>query len=258
MLTKVEVLGLAATAIGLFALRLASLPGLLFFPLLAVLTGLIYFDLAEKFSFQRRLLADVYLRQESSFAGLLRQPSNLRYVLVAPASVLAFITYVAIYSSSAAEWIAICGGLVLAQVLVSQLRPLLNKNFADPFSELYARRLFIGSAVILVLIGIALGTLVTSVWSDHSTASARSNADLTIKEVKHRTKLVRHCVRTKRFLDLELLRVRDIQGWPYGWAIFFYFLIPNAVPAVGVVSLYGSAKLILRNKEAPCPPSCDA
>ena len=80
---------------------------------------------------------------------------------------------------------------------------------------------------------------------DYSEKTALEVADEVIGTTNHNVKSIQHCLRTLRFFDLELLRVRDrvnATPWPFGWAIYLFFLIPNAIPAYGMVALFSGAR----------------
>jgi hypothetical protein len=249
-MTPIEKTALIWTLILLVVLHSISVPWWLFVPIQIGLSWLIFTYLIERASFKQRMLLDVYVRPESSVRKVLASPSvSIQVVLAGVAFVLAFITYVSTYAASYLELLVTCGMIAGAECLRQIWEPMLRCHLVDTFRESYARTIFSGSAVLLILLGLALTTLFESLRVDYSNATALSIANETIESVKHNTKFVRHFIRTVRYFELELLRIRDAMGWPFGWAVFLFFLLPNAIPAAGAVAIYGAAKLLVKQWE---------
>lgn len=126
-----------------------------------------------------------------------------------------------------------------------QISAPIDTNLVEHLAELAHLRVFYWFAVVIVLLSLALSNVTKGFFEDYSQKTSDQLATQTIETVKHPVRFVQHCVRTLRYSEYQLLRVRDINGWPYGWLIYFFFLVPNAIPAFGLVILYTGGERIV-------------
>jgi hypothetical protein len=158
----------------------------------------------------------------------------LRWIAASVAVPLAIVTYISVYGYDLWDCLAVAIGIYGARLLHGQISAPIDANLAEHLTELAHLRVYYWLAVVAVLAALALSSVAKGFFSDYSQATSDQLATQTIETVKHPVKFVQHCVRTLRYSELQLLRVRDINGWPYGWLIYFFFLVPNALPAFGV------------------------
>ncbi|MEQ8835794.1 MAG: hypothetical protein RID07_03220 [Lacipirellulaceae bacterium] len=104
--------------------------------------------------------------------------------------------------------------------------------------ELAHLKVYYWIAIICTLGCLATISIAKGFSTDYSGYSSNSIATQVIEEIKHPVEFLQHCSRTIRFSELQLLRIRDIVGLPYGWVLYMFFLIPNALPAFGLVTLF--------------------
>lgn len=227
-----------ASTIGILLLSYVPLP---FYLLIPVLGALVYFMHLQVFytrTLAREFWISTYLRDESPIRTFLRTTKWLRLISVALCIPLALATYIVIFSYDFIDCIAISAAVFVASTIHKKLSRPVDTNIAERLTELTHVRVFYWFAVILVLCFIALTSVAKGIATDHSASTSNEIATETIDGVKHPVLIVRHCVRTLRYFELQMLRIRDLNGWPYGWLIYFFFLIPNALPAYGLVTLF--------------------
>lgn len=231
---------------------LSTVPlGILF--LLPVLAAMIFAMHAQ--IFHTRVLAKsfwltTYLRADSPIRQFLLGSTLLKWVAAIVAIPLATITYIAIYGYDLWDCTAVALGIFAARRIHQAISAPIDGNLAEHLVELTHLRIFYWFAVVCVLLALAISSIGKGLFTDYSSATSDQIATETIETVKHPVRFVQHCVRTFRYSELQLLRIRDINGWPYGWLIYLFFLIPNALPAFGIVTLYsGGERLFLRWSE---------
>lgn len=230
------------TSLGLMGIGYFPVPwwGLLL--ILIALACLMQIDL-----FQRRLVArefwlNTYLRPESRLREWLQRTRFLKALSFAIAIALSLVVYVYNYSFVLTDVIAIASALAVAAVTHQRLTPGIDSNIAQAFTRSTHDRVFHWFAVVLVVLFLAMATLIRGLNVDYSSATASDIADQTIAEVKHPVAWVKYAVRALIFFELESIRIRDQIGWPLGWLVYLFLLIPNAFAAYGIVSLYGGIK----------------
>lgn len=223
------------------------------FLLLAVLIAMVFTMQAQVFhtrSLAKSFWLTTYLRSESPIRELLKGSMVLTWLSVIISIPLATITYIAIYGYDLWDCTAIAIGIFSARRIHQAISSPIDTHLAEHLVELTHLRIFYWLAVICVLVALALSSIGKGLFTDYSTLTSDQIATQTIETVKHPVRFVQHCVRTLRFSELQLLRIRDINGWPYGWLIYLFFLAPNALPAFGLVTLYcGGERLVFRRKE---------
>jgi hypothetical protein len=221
--------------------------------LLLILLGLMYHISFQYMSdcavFQRRLWLDLYLLPNSAWRSRLTQTQVLRAVAAVAAAVLTIATYLALYAEAFHTVVSITGMIAAADFICRRFYHHLTDNLVSTYAEISRRRLSASVAIAFVLIGLLFTRLYESVSTDYSDETARSIARKTIDDVKHPVIIARHWKRTVRYYDLTLLRIRDTLGWPAGWIVYIAFLIPNAISATGVYSLYRGICIILHSRE---------
>jgi len=235
----VGVVWLIVTVLSIFALHWFFL-----IPCLILLSYLIWRQILLMQLLQRRFWLDTYLKPTSSIRKWLRGKKVLQCIALVAAVPLAVITYIALYTYSWLDCLFL-GGAIACAVALQRLfvRPV-DSHIAGHLSELVYQRIFTTIAVLLVLFGLALASVTKGLSEDHADLSSDEMATRVIDEYKHPVLFVRHCARTVRYCELWLLKVRDINGWPYGWGIYFFFLCPNAIPAYGVVTAFRTIETI--------------
>jgi hypothetical protein len=231
-----------------FICLLSSIP----IPLAALLPILVAIVLAMQAQlFYTRSLAKsfwlrTYLRSDSPIKQWLLGSTFLLCLAYAGAVPLAAITYISVYSYDLWDCLAVAMGISAARYLHHKISAPINANLAEHLVELAHLRIYYWLAVFCVLIGLAVTAVAKGWLVDYSEATSNELATYTIDSIKHPVKIVQDLVRTLKYSELQLLRIRDIQGWPYGWLLYFFFLVPNALPALGLVTLYAGAERLLQ------------
>ena len=188
-----------------------------------------------------------YLRPESPLRQYLRRTLLLRFIAVALSLPLAIITYITVFSYEIWDCVAVIVAIILARCIHLWLSYPVDENIADHLVELTHIRIFYWLSIVSIVGAIAVVSVVSGLTNEYSSVTSYELAFETIDEIKHPVRIVRHCARTIRYFELQLLRVRDIAGWPYGWIIYFFFLIPNALPAFGLVTLFSGVERFLKS-----------
>jgi len=144
---------------------------------------------------------------------------------------------------------AVSAAIFAAKHVHAKLSSPVDANVAEHLVELAHIRIYYWFSIFFVLGALALVSIAESFATDYSRTTGDQIATQTIEEIKHPVRFIRHCSRTLRFSELQLLRVRDINGWPYGWLIYLFFLIPNALPAFGLVTLFAGLERLAHSTE---------
>lgn len=227
-----------ASTIGILLLSFVPLPAYLLILVLGALVYLMHLQVFHTRTLAREFWISIYLRDESPIRTFLQTTRWLRLISIVFCIPLAIATYIVLLSYDFIDCIAISAAVFTASSIHQKLARPVDTNIAERLTELTHVRVFYWFAVILVLCFIALTSVVKGVATDHSASTSNEIATETIDGVKHPVLIVRYCVRTLRYFELQMLRIRDLNGWPYGWLIYFFFLIPNALPAYGLVTLF--------------------
>lgn len=214
---------------------------------IALLSGLMQHQLFYTRKLARQFWLSVYLRPTGGLHQLLSRTVLLRWLCFAIAVPLSMVTYISIYSYRWGECLAIAIGILLARYIHETIAKPVDSNIAGHLAELAHLRIFYWLSVTLVLASLASAGLIRSLWTDHSELTPDQIATQVIGDVHHPVRIVQHCVRTLNYGELQILRVRDTVGWPYGWLIYLFFLAPNAIPAFGLVTIYSGSERIYKN-----------
>ena len=214
------------------------LPLLLLLPVLAAITFVMQAQVFHTRSLAKSFWLTTYLRPDSPIRQLLMTSTLMRWIAVAIALPLALVTYISVYGYDLWDCFAVAIGIVVARLIHGKISAPIDANLAEHLIELAHLRIFYWLSILTVLAALALSSVAKGFFTDYSQATSDQLATQTIETVKHPVKFVQHCVRTLRYSEFQLLRVRDINGWPYGWLIYLFFLVPNALPAFGLVTLY--------------------
>jgi hypothetical protein len=193
--------------------------------------------------FHTQLLAksfwlSTYLRSDSPIRLYLRRSVLLRWIAAIISLPLALLTYISVYGYGIWDCMAVCTAIFAAKRAHATISSPVDANVAEHLIELAHIRIYYWFAIFFVLAALALVSIAESFAIDYASITGDQIATQTIEEIKHPVRFIRHCSRTLRFSELQLLRVRDINGGPYGWLIYLFFLIPNALPAFGLVTLF--------------------
>jgi hypothetical protein len=234
----------------LFICLLSSVP-LPLLLLLPVIAGMTYAMQAQVFytrSLAKSFWLSTYLRADSPIREMIAGSVLLRWIAFFTALPLSVLTYIAIFGYDLWDCVAVAIGIYLARLAHQRLSSPIDANLAEHLVELAHLRIYYWLAVVFVLMSLALSSVAKGLFIDHSESTSDQLATQTIDTVKHPVRFVQHCVRTLRYSELQLLRIRDINGWPYGWFIYLFFLIPNALPAFGLVTLYAGGERILNQR----------
>lgn len=225
-------------------LSTVPLPLLLLLPVLGAMAFAMQTQVFHTRSLAKSFWLTTYLRPDSPIRQFLMASTLLRWIAVAIAIPLAIVTYISVYSYDLWDCLAVATGIYGARIVHGKISAPIDANLAEHLTELAHLRVYYWLAVFAVLFALALSSVAKGFFSDYSQATSDQLATQTIETVKHPVKFFQHCVRTLRYSEFQLLRVRDINGWPYGLLIYFFFLVPNALPAFGLVTLYsGSERL---------------
>jgi hypothetical protein len=215
-------------------------------PILAAIVLAVQSQLFYTRSLAKSFWLSTYLRSDSPIQQWLLGSTLLRWMAYAGAVPLAVITYVSVYSYDLWDCLAVALGIFAARYIHQKISTPINANLAEHLVELAHLRIYYWLAVFCVLIGLAVTAVAKGWLVDYSEATSNELATYTIDSIKHPVKIVQDLVRTLKYSELQLLRIRDIQGWPYGWLLYFFFLVPNALPALGLVTLYAGAERLLQ------------
>ena len=229
---------LVASTIAILLLSHVPLSRYLLLSVLVVLVYLMHLQIFYMRKLAREFWLSTYLRDKSPIKGFLKTTKWLRVLSIVISIPLAIATYIVTYAYDFIDCIAVSVSIVAAATVHAKLSRPLDANVAERLSELTHVRVFYWLAIVFVLMSLAVVSVAKGFSDDYSTATSGDIATQTIDGIKHPVVIVRHCVRTLRYFELQMLRIRDLNGWPYGWLIYFFFLIPNALPAYGLVTLY--------------------
>jgi len=243
-------LSVIATAIAVVLLSSVPLSAWLLVPTIAMMAALMQVQIFHTRQLAKSFWLSTYLRTDSPVRNYVRRSALLRLLAIGIAIPLSILTYITVYSYGISDCIAISISIVAAKRIHAAISKPVDDNIADHLVELAHIRIYYWLSIILVLVGLALASVLRSFSIDYSNATGDQIATIVIDEIKHPVKFVQHCVRTLRYSELQVLRVRDINGWPYGWLIYVFFLFPNALPAFGLVTLYAGCERIFTRRNA--------
>lgn len=224
-----------------------QLPLLLLLLVLATIVFIMQTQLFHTRTLAKSFWLKTYLRQESPIWEILNGSALLRWIAIAIALPLSLVTYVSVYSYDLWDCCAVAAGIYIARLIHRRISAPLDANLAEHLIELAHIRIYYWFAILAVLTALGTASIAKGAFSDYSNSTSDELATHTIETIKHPVIIVQHCVRTLYYSDLQLLRVRDINGWPYGWLIYLFFLIPNAIPAFGLVTLYAGGERLCKN-----------
>ena len=222
------------------------LPIWLLLPIVAVLTFVIQEQVFHTRILARSFWLTTYLHPESPIRPWLTGSKIIRWLAVGLSLPLSIVTYITVYSYGLLDCFAVAVGIFLGRQIHRRLSSPIDVNLAEHLVELAHLRIYYWLSVLAVLICLAISSVAKGLQTDYSQSTSGQLATIVIDDVKHPVRFVQHCVRTLRFTELQLLRVRDINGWPYGWLIYLFFLVPNAIPAFGLVTLYAGGERLLK------------
>jgi hypothetical protein len=179
-----------------------------------------------------------YLREDSPLHRLLKQSYLLPLIAWIIAIPLAVVTYVTVYCYDLLDCCAVGVAIAGATEIHRRLSNAMSDNIAEHLVELTKIRVHYFLAIVFVLFALGLTSIAKSIFMVHSELTSDAIATRTIAEIKHPAKLVQDCARTLRYSELQLLRIRDINSGWIGWVIYLFFLIPNGLPAFGLVTFF--------------------
>lgn len=237
---------LIASTVFICLLSTVPLPLFLLVIVIGTMTFVMQTQVYHTRSLAKEFWLSVYLRPDSPVRELLMGVTLLRWIAVAIAAPLAIVTYITVYGYDLWDCLAVAFGIAVARLIHTSISAPINANLAEHLTELAHLRVQYWLAIVAVLSGLAFISVAKGLFSDYSQFTSDQLATQTIEAVKHPVKIVQHCARTLRYSELQLLRIRDINGWPYGWLMYFFFLIPNALPAFGLVTLYSGAERLAK------------
>lgn len=190
-----------------------------------------------------------YLRSDSPIRKYLQGSLFLRVLSMVVSLFLAVITYLAIFGYHWLECVAFSAAILAAKRIHSAISTPIDANIAEHLVEWTHIRIFFWISISFVLLTLIISNITVTYSTDHSQLTADQIADKTINGLQHPVKAVQHIVRTVRYMDLQLLKARDTMvksfGWQYGWSVYFFFLIPNALPAFGLVSMFCGVERVI-------------
>jgi len=186
----------------------------------------------------RHFWLTTYLRKDRPIYQYLRNSMLLPWIAWAIAVPLAAVTYVTVFCYDFVDCLAIFSALAAAFLIHRRFTEMMEVNVSSQLVELASIRFRYFVSVTLVLACLAAGSIAKSGFTNYADMTSDAIASQTISEIKHPAKLVQHCARTLRYSELQLLRIRDINGGLIGWMIYLFFLVPNALPAFGLVTFF--------------------
>jgi len=231
-------LPLVGSTVFVVLLSTIPIPWFILLPVLLAITFVMHVQVFHTRSLAKAFWISTYLRHDSPIREFLLTSYLLRWLAVGISLPLSVITYVAVFGYDLWDCLAVCIGVYAARVAHRSISAPLDANLAEHLVELAHIRVYYWFAILFVLASLALASVAKGFTSDYSSATSDQLASEVISTVKHPVRIVQHCSRTLRYSELQLLRVRDINGGVYGWLIYLFFLVPNALPAFGIVTLY--------------------
>jgi len=232
-------------------LSTVPLPLLLLLPVLAGITFAMQTQVYHTHTLAKSFWINTYLRADSPIRQFVMGTMLLRWIAVVVSIPLAVVTYITVYGYDLWDCLAIAIGIYIARWIHQRIARPIDANLAEHLTELAHIRVHYWLAVVAVLLMLAFSSVAKGLFTDYSQATSDQLATQTIETVKHPVRFVQHCVRTLRYSELQLLRIRDINRWPYGWLIYFFFLVPNALPAFGLVTLYSGGERLAHHWAKP-------
>ena len=234
----------------LFIVLLSTIPFPLFvlLPVLLAIVFVMHVQVFHTRSLAKAFWISTYLRRDSPIRAFLVTSSLLRWLAIAISVPLAVVTYIAVFGYDLWDCLAISMAIYAARLAHSSVSAPLDANLAEHLVELAHIRVYYWFAILLVLTALAAASIGKGFTSDYSSSTSDQLATEVITTVKHPVRIVQHCSRTLRYSELQLLRVRDINGGLYGWLIYLFFLVPNALPAFGLVTLYSGFERLLHQR----------
>lgn len=233
----IAVVPLAATTV-LLLLALVPLGVLSAIAVVATMLLLIQGQVFRTRMLARRFCLTTYLRQDSPLYRFFESNASMRLIAFLFAIPLSVLTYVAVFSSGALGVLTIAGcigvGIAVRKLVLGHLR----RNAPEHLVDLLLDRIFRWTSMCVIVVGLTLLHIIESRSADHSVLIAPDIADRIVEEVKHPIRPFLDSARAMMYLDLQLLRVRDLLGWPRGWIVYLYFVIPNALPGVGATLIF--------------------
>ncbi len=188
---------------------------------------------------ERRFWVKVYLREGSWLSNFLQGRTQFMWMTTMLLSfIVAVLTIVYLYSYDWIDCAFVAGAMVSTLYLHAKLSKALRGNVSGLLLELAHIRVYYWLGIVLVVAAIGISSVVKGGADNYSELTSNDIAARAIADVKHPVEFVRHCARIFYYTDMQLLRIRDIVGWPYGWIIYAIFLIPNTLPAFGVVTMF--------------------
>ncbi len=226
-------------------------------PVLLAIVFVMHVQVFHTRSLAKAFWISTYLRRDSPIRAFLATSSLLRCLAIAISVPLAAVTYIAVFSYDLWDCLAVSMAIYAARLAHSSVSAPLDANLAEHLVELAHIRVYYWFAILLVLTALAAASIGKGFTSDYSSFTGDQLATEVITTVKHPVRIVQHCSRTLRYSELQLLRVRDIirvhdiNGGLYGWLIYLFFLVPNALPAFGLVTLYSGFERLLHQTISP-------
>lgn len=229
---------LVGSTIFVCLLSTIRLPLFLLIPVLAAMTYLMQVQIFHNRSLARSFWLTTYLKHDSPIREILNGSVFLHWIAVIIAIPLAFITYVTVFGYSLFDCILVSVAVFTAREIHKRLSAPIDRNLSENLVELAHLRIYYWLAISFVVASLAISSLAEGMFVDYSSITSDQIATETVDSIKHPFTFVQHCARTLKYSELQLLRIRDINGWPYGWLIYFFFLVPNVLPAFGLVTMY--------------------
>ena len=232
-------LGLIAIGVIMAIINLIPVPGFLVIIAIVNLAYLAFPALHLERSIQRKYWLDVYLKSNSPIYVFLKKRTQIINIFSLFASLLfGVIAYISICHFSLFECMLIVCSLWAAFQFDSLIASQIDSHASFNVASILRVRTFYFVAGVLVLFSLVAAGFFGNFSLDYSEKTADQLASEVIASCKHPCDYVRHYVRTLHYCELQLLRVRDIVGFPLGWIIYIFFLIPNILPAFAITAVY--------------------
>ena len=214
---------LVGSTIFVCLLSTIRLPLLLLLPVLAAMTYLMQVQIFRNRSLARSFWLTTYLKHDSPIREILDGSVFLHWLAVLIAIPLACITYVTVFGYSLFDCILVSVAVFTARGIHKHLSAPIDRNLSENLVELAHLRIYYWLAISFVIAALAISSLAEGMLADYSTITSDQIATKTVDSIKHPVTIVQHCARTLKYSELQLLRIRDINGWPWGWYILFLF-----------------------------------
>jgi hypothetical protein len=212
----------------------------------ALAAALIYRHVLRQRMASRRHFLDSYLKDDSVVRRYLGGGLLIRVSSSLIAIVLAAVSYVTLQTLSIMDIAAVSVAMAVALLCRQLTAYIIDENIRSHVSQLTQLRVLMGSSTLFVVIALVASAFAQDGHKDWNAVSAGDAADMIAEEIQHPLSFVQKPARFVRWMDISVLRMRDLLAFPLGWLMYLCFLLPSTIPAHAFACLVCGCRL---NKE---------